>query len=140
MNFVTRSVALVVVFAVTGCGLSGPAPYQTYSPGTAPAPAPSRPLIVYGTNTTTPDNQYDFGQQQDQAAAAALTFATPPAAPAQTPDQRIALCYSKWWSSAEAVRTAAPQACGGKGNPHVVNQGIDLDACPLLTPTQAVFS
>jgi len=134
-----RFIAVPTLLALVGCSL--PAPYQTYSPGAAPPPPrPQAALMVYGTTTTTPDHQYDFDQQ-----AAADTFALPPAATSgaaatSSASQRVAICYSRLWNSAEAVHSAATQACGGNVNPRVVNQDFDISACPLLTPTHAVFS
>jgi len=137
-----RFIAVPTILAVAGCSL--PAPYQTYTPGTAPPPPrPQSALVVYGTTTTTPENQYDFDQQ-----AAADTFAPPTPAPAsssasgspQSTTSQVAICYSRLWNSAEAVRTAATQACGSNSNPRVVTQDFSLNSCPLLTPTQAVFS
>lgn len=136
MPFRSRFIAWLVMVTLSGCSL--PAPYQTYSPGTAPAPAaPQNLLAVYGATTTTPDNQMDFGDQNSLAGSAYLPTPTPLP---QTTNQSVAICYSRLWNSAESVRSAAVQACGSKGTPRVVGQGIDLNACPLMTPTQAVFA
>jgi hypothetical protein len=143
MSYV-RFLPFLVTLAVAGCSL--PAPYQTYSPGTAPAPMRRAQvgLTVYGPTNTNPDNLYD-PDMQDSVPAPDATFAPAPAAapapaPTPTPSQRIAICYNRLWNSADAVRSAATQACGGKSAAHVDNQGLDLDACPLMTPTQAVFT
>jgi len=136
MPFRSRFMAWLVMVALGGCSL--PAPYQTYSPGTVPAPTPPQnPIAVYGATTTTPDNQIDFGDQNSLQGSAFTPAPTP--AP-QTASQNVAICYSRLWNSAEAVRSAAVQACGNKGTPRVVDQGTDLNACPLMTPTQAVFA
>ncbi len=141
-----RFLSLIATLALTACGLP-PAPYQTYAPATpAAATAPKQaqsPLVVYGTTTTTPDTQYDFGEPGSAGEQNPATAFMPPAAAPATPappDQRIAICYSRLWNSADSVRSAALQACGGKGSPRVVDQGIDLDACPLLTPTHATYT
>jgi hypothetical protein len=135
----TRFWSFLLMLAVSSCSL--PAPYLTYSPGTAPAPVRRAQvgLTVYGPNNTMPDNLYD-PDMQDSAPTPDSTFTPAPSTPAQTPSQRIAICYNRLWNSADAVRTAATQACGGKSTARVDNQGIDLDACPLMTPTQAVFT
>lgn len=126
------------MLALGGCAL--PAPYQTYSPGVAAAPAPPpNALTVYGATTTTPDNEMDFTGQELTTPVPA-DVAAKPALPTPTTNQRVAICYSRLWNSADAVRNAAVQACGANSAPHIVSQGADLDACPLMTPTHAVFS
>jgi len=62
---------------------------------------------------------------------------TPSSAPASN---RVAICYNRLWNKTDDVKTAATQACGGAPAPQVTSQGIDIDACPLLTPTKAVFA
>lgn len=126
------------MLALGGCAL--PAPYQTYSPGGAAAPAPApNALTVYGATTTTPDNEMDFTDQESTISVPAEVAAAP-VSPTPATNQRIAICYSRLWNSADAVRSAAAQACGANSAPHIVSQGTDLDACPLMTPTHAVFS
>src|SRR5579864_9150964 len=107
----------IVTLALSGCSMPGP--YQTYSPGTPAAPPPpTNALVVYGTKTTP---------------AASPSVATPAGS------QRVAICYSRLWSSADAVHSSAVQACGGKGA-RIVGQDTDLDACPALAPTHAIFA
>lgn len=123
----------LMAMALSGCGF--PAPYQTYTPdqaGAAAAPPPSTPIIVYGTTTTSPEMVPD-----------APVIAPEPIAPAPTSapaSNRIAICYNRLWNKPDAIKTAAVQACGGAAAPQVTNQGVDIDACPLLTPTKAVFA
>jgi hypothetical protein len=131
-----------VALALASCSAL-PAPYQTYAPADTPAPIrPQNPLVVYGTTTTSPENVVDLGIA-DTATPSPFTppaaTTTPPAAQADK-TRRIAICYSRLWNSADAVRSAAALACGNKTSPRVVDQGVDLDACPLLTPTHAVFA
>lgn len=110
-----------------------PAPYQTYAPGEAIAPiAPPTPLIVYGATTTTPDMQPD--------AAPIEPIPAPPVATAAPITNKVAICYNRLWNPPETVKNAAVQACGGAAAPQVTSQGMDIDACPLLTPTKAVFA
>jgi len=124
-----------MVAALSACSL--PPPYQTYSPGAAPAPSPKgSALTTYGSTTTTPENQMDTVDEQ-------IADTPPPAAPApQTPagSTRIAICYSRMWNSAEAVRNAANLACGSGGAARIVSQDTDLSACPILTPTHAIYA
>ena len=125
-----------MILSLSACSL--PAPYQTYSPGGSPAPAAAQnALTVYGATTTTPDNQMDTIDAQ----AADTALPPPPPPPAAAPgNPRIAICYSRMWNSAAAVRDAATQACGAIGTPRIVSQDTDLSACPLLTPTHAVYA
>ena len=122
----------LLAVALGGCGL--PAPYQTYTPdqaAAAPTP-PSAPIIVYGTTTTTPE------MVPDAPVLAPVPVApTPTSAPSSN---RVAICYSRLWNKPETIRDAAVQACGGAVTPQVTSQGVDIDACPLLTPTKAVFA
>jgi hypothetical protein len=126
----------LMIMGLSACSL--PAPYQTYSPGTAPAPAPPpNALTIYGATTTTPENQMDTVDAQ-----IADTPPVPASTPAATPtgNPRIAICYSRMWNSAATVRDAATLACGANGAPRLVNQDTDLTACPVLTPTHAVYA
>lgn len=131
MNRDRRCAAWLLLLALSGCG-----PYQTYSPGTAPAPVPHvNALPVYGTKTTTAENEMDLTDLQPTPPVSAA--AAP--APASTTEQRVAICYSRLWSSTDAVHGAAAQACGNN-TPRFVSQDTDLNACPALTPTHAVFA
>jgi hypothetical protein len=111
-----------------------PAPYQTYAPGQAVAPPPpqSAPIVVYGSTTTTPDMVPDAPVIEPVPEAP-----TPVAVP---PSNRVAICYNRLWNKPESIKDAAVQACGGATAPQVTSQGVDIDACPLLTPTKAVFA
>ena len=132
MNRDRRCAAWLLLLALSGCG-----PYQTYSPGTAPLPVTHTNAIpVYGTKTTTADNEMDLTDLQPTPPVPAAA-APPPTA--TTTEQRIAICYSRLWSSADAVHGAAAQACGNN-TPRIVSQDTDLSACPALTPTHAVFA
>lgn len=146
-----RGAAIFGMAAILGAGVlagcSLPAPYQTYSPGdlTGPAatttPAPT-PTVVYGATTTTadmvPDNVEEPPPAQLPAATTPVALAT---AIAPLPGNGgIAICYSRLWNKPETVKAAAVQACGANTSPQVTSQGIDINACPLLSPTKAVFS
>lgn len=93
-------------------------------------------MTVAGATTTTPDNEVEFGEPQ--SVAAPLT--PEPAAPAPAPGGQVAICYNRMWNSAEAVRSAAALACGAKSTPQVVSRDFDLNACPVMTPSHAVFA
>lgn len=131
----------MVTLALSGC--SAPGPYQTYSPGTTAAPPlAANALVVYGANTTTPENEMDTvdAPPNSTTVSSSTTPAPEPEAPATTPTgpPRVAICYSRLWSSADAVHTSAVQACGGK-TARIAGQDTDLDACPALAPTHAIF-
>jgi hypothetical protein len=135
-----RTLIWLMILALGGCSLPGP--YQTYAPGAAAPPAPHpNALVVYGASTTTPENVMDLGDTELTPPPAPVAVTPPLTSPASAPAtaQRIAICYSRLWSSADAVHSAAAQACG-KGAPRLVSQDTDLDACPTLTPTHAVFT
>jgi hypothetical protein len=118
-------------FVLSGCGL--PAPYQTFAPDEAVAPPPpSAPLVVYGSTTTLPDMVPDTTQIEPVPLPAA-----PTAAPTSN---RVAICYNRLWNKPDAIRDAAAQACGGAPSPQITSQGVDINACPLMTPTKAVFA
>jgi len=137
------AILLAVAWLLAGCGL--PDPYETYPP-TTPAPPPPRPpdaLTVTGATTTTPENELDFGELQTPTQATPPTQpAQPAASPAANPaaGAQVAICYNRIWNSAETVRSAASLACGKKSTPQIVSQDIDLNACPLMTPSHAVFA
>ena len=128
------SSTLFLLFALSACG-SLPAPYQTYSPGEIPLPpTPNSALVVYGSTTTSPEMVPD---------AAEIQPVPTPAQSASTSQKSsgVAICYNRLWNAADTVKNAAAQACGNaNSSPRVTTQGIDLDACPLLTPTKAVFA
>jgi hypothetical protein len=124
----------LLLLTVSACS-SLPVPYQTYSPGEVPLPPlPPTALVVYGATTTSPDMVPDAAEVEPVPAPAAPSAAG-------TTSQGVAICYNRLWNAPDAVKSAAIQACGG-GNisPRVTTQGVDLDACPLLTPTKAVFA
>lgn len=123
------------MLAVLLAGCSLPAPYQTYTtaPAVAPAP-PTNPMVVYGATTTEPDMVPDSAEVEPVPVPVTTTVAAPASG-------TVAICYNRIWNAPNAIKTAAVQACGG-GNisPRVTSQNIDIDACPLLTPTKAVFA
>ncbi len=136
-----RSLAWLLLLTLAGCGLPGP--YQTYSPeAVAPRTPNPNALSVYGATTTTPENEISSEEEFGTPATPVVAETAPdtPAPDASSPatPSRVAICYSRLWSSADAVHSAAVQACG-KAAPRLVSQNTDLDACPTLTPTHAVY-
>lgn len=129
-----RFLALAAIATVVLAGCSLPAPYQTYSPTAVTAPPlNANALVVYGQTTTTSDMVPDAVTLQPQP--------TPTASGATTKEQSISICYNRLWNKPDTIKSAAVQACGSPSlSPRVVSQNIDLNACPLLTPTRAVFS
>ncbi len=133
------SALFLLALSLGGCSL--PAPYETYPPSTPPAPPPRSPnaLTSAGPITTTPDNEMDFGAQPTTTAPAQSTPADK--TPAESSKGRqVAICYNRFWNSASAVHSAAQQACGSKTAPRIISQDTDLDACPVLTPSHAVYA
>ncbi len=137
MNIRSFCALWLAIFALGGCSL--PAPYQTYPPASPPPPPARAPnaLTVSGATTTSPENELDFAANEMQHQPAAQA-APPGASPATA--QQVAICYNRIWNSADTVRSAAAQACGMKSAPKLVSQDTDLNACPLMTPTHAVFA
>ncbi|HEY3918847.1 MAG TPA: hypothetical protein VGL83_13695 [Stellaceae bacterium] len=127
-------VLILVSAALGGCSL--PAPYQTYSPSDVPPPSlPTSALVVYGATTTTSDMVPDSAEPEPVPVTAA------PAGDAGKKSDGISICYNRLWNSPDAIKSAAAQACGNTTmSPRIISQNIDLDACPVLTPTKAVFS
>jgi hypothetical protein len=137
----------IVAIALSACsGL--PAPYQTYSPSDVAAPnspdnaaAPSPPanaLVVYGATTSTPDMAPDSSEPEPVPSPDTSAPTSNPE-PAATPSsQQVAICYNRLWNKPEAIKNAAVRACGNSAA-RLESQRIDLNACPLLTPTKAVF-
>lgn len=139
----------ILAIAVSGCSL--PAPYQTYSPADAPAAAaaatgarPLQALPVYGGATTTPDMTPDpldaeapLRSAKEEAPATVSMLGQSQFSPLNPPS--VSICYNRLWNKPDTIKSAAVQACGN-GDANIESQGIDIDACPLLTPTKAVFS
>jgi hypothetical protein len=143
-----RWLAWTLSIALSGCSL--PAPYQTYAPTDTSAPPPPRTALTvyggstttsdYGGTTTTSDMMPDSGAPEPIAAPDTVTPATLAAPATTTPaNQAVAVCYNRLWNKPDAVKNAAVQACGNS-SARIQSQGVDLDACPVLTPTKAVFS
>jgi hypothetical protein len=136
-----RWLAWTLSIALSGCSL--PAPYQTYAPTeTSAPPQPTTALTVYGGTTTTSDMTPDSGAPEPIAAPDTVTpasLAAPAPATTAPTNQAVAICYNRLWNKPDAVKSAAAQACGN-APASIQSQGVDLDACPVLTPTKAVFS
>lgn len=134
MMFRPSFAAWLLVIALAACSL--PPPYQTYSPGTAaPPPPPATTALATPMGVTSAANV-----DQPETAPEPVPTPAPIPIPSASGQLRIAICYNRLWNAAAAVRSAATEACGNYGKPQVVSQDLNLDACPLLTPTRAVFA
>jgi hypothetical protein len=51
---------------------------------------------------------------------------------------RVGVCYNAMFTTPEAVRRVAQEACGASATPQPVEQDMRL-ICPLLTPVRATF-
>ena|SRR5438270_3815782 len=51
---------------------------------------------------------------------------------------RVAVCYNAMFTTPEAVRRVAGEACGSDTIPQPAEQDVRL-SCPLLTPVRATF-
>jgi len=49
------------------------------------------------------------------------------------------LCYNRAASTPEQLHTLATQACGGSA-PRLIEQVMDLSACPILVPMRVSFA
>jgi hypothetical protein len=57
----------------------------------------------------------------------------------QLADRQHTLCYNRAAASPEQLHTLATQACGGAA-PQLLDQAIDLSACPILVPVRVSFA
>lgn len=57
--------------------------------------------------------------------------------PANAP---VSVCYSRLAAGPDQVTAVAASECGKGETPKLVDQGVDLTACPLLIPIRATFS
>lgn len=64
--------------------------------------------------------------------------ATPPAPPGTT-GVPVGICYSRLASSTDDLRALAAQECGSGQMPQLVDTEWNVNNCPLLTPTRAIF-
>lgn len=102
---------VVILVALALAACSNFAPFETQTPSLGPG-----------------------GQQQATAqelvTAAGLN-------PAYAP---VSVCYSRLAASPDQVKAVAAEECGKGETPRLVDQGVDLSACPLLVPIRATFS
>jgi hypothetical protein len=54
-------------------------------------------------------------------------------------DAPVSVCYSRLASSPAQVAAVAASECGKGETPLLVDQGIDLTACPVMIPIRATF-
>jgi hypothetical protein len=74
------------------------------------------------------------GYRQGETAQEAVTAAG--ANPAYAP---VSVCYSRLAATPDDVKAVAASECGKGEMPLLVDQGVDLTACPVLIPTRATF-
>ncbi len=61
------------------------------------------------------------------------------AAGANPADAPVSVCYSRLAATPDQVSAVAASECGKGEMPLLVDQGVDLTACPVLIPTRATF-
>lgn len=102
----------IVTFAALAlAGCTSFAPFETQTPNLGPG----------GQREQTP---------QEMVAAVG-------ASPADAP---VSICYSRLASRPEQVAAMAAQECNKGETAKLVDQGVDLVACPLFIPVRATFS
>ncbi|MGH6977487.1 MAG: hypothetical protein ACREED_10720 [Stellaceae bacterium] len=102
---------IIALVALALAGCSNFAPYETQTPNLGP------------------------GGQQEQTTQEMVAAAG--ASPADAP---VSICYSRLASRPEQVEAMAAQECNKGEMAKLVDQGIDLIACPLFIPVRATFS
>jgi len=65
------------------------------------------------------------------------TVAAAGESPAYAP---VSVCYSRLAAGPDQVKAIAAEECNKGETPQLIDQGIDLVACPLLIPVRATFS
>lgn len=96
-------------------------------------------LALAGCNTFAPfetqtPNLGPGGQREETAQQ---MVAAAGASPANAP---VSVCYSRLATAPDQVKAIAAAECDKGETPKLVDQGIDLVACPLLVPVRATFS
>jgi len=102
---------LIVFAAVALAACSRFAPFETQTPNFGPG---------YQARATS----------QELVTAAGLN-------PAYAP---VSVCYSRLAAAPGQVEAVAAEECGKDMTPKLVDQGVDLNACPLLIPVRATFT
>jgi hypothetical protein len=62
-----------------------------------------------------------------------------PAAPGESPEPRVSVCYNFLTASAEQVQGVAAASCSPGATPQPVARDVSLNYCPVLIPTRATF-
>lgn len=102
---------LVTFAALALAGCSNFAPFETQTPNLGPGGQPQQ----------TP---------QEMVASAG-------ASPADAP---VSICYSRLSTQPTQVAALAAEECNKGETAKLVDQGVDLTACPLFIPVRATFS
>ncbi|MDE2230400.1 MAG: hypothetical protein KGL11_15365 [Alphaproteobacteria bacterium] len=100
----------IAILAFVLVGCSDFAPFETMTPNLGP------------------------GAQRREPAQQTITAAG--ANPANAP---VSVCYSRLAATPAQVTAVAAEECGKGEAPELVDQGVDLMACPVLIPTRATF-
>lgn len=58
----------------------------------------------------------------------------------QPAEDEHAICYSRLAATPDQVREVAAGQCTAGTEPRLLGQGMNLAACPLLTPIRAIFA
>ena len=89
--------------------------------------------------TATPDRAADnpLGSASGKKAAADTAAVAAAINPASVP---VSVCYNKLRSTPQQVVAIAAQECGSGPAPLLIQQRLDIRACPLLTPVRATFT
>lgn len=99
-----------VFIALTLLGCSNFAPFETQTPNIGPG----------------------FTQRETPQEIVAAAGGNPADAP-------VSVCYSRLAATPAQVAAVAASECGKSETPLLVDQGIDLTACPVLIPIRATF-
>ncbi|MGH6990488.1 MAG: hypothetical protein ACREE3_11385 [Stellaceae bacterium] len=102
---------LVALVALALAGCSNFAPFESMTPNLGPG-----------------DQRRETTQEMVAAAGATLA------------DAPVSVCYSRLASAPDQVKAVAASECGKGTTPKLVDQGMDLTACPVLIPVRATFS
>ena len=102
---------LVTFAALALAGCSNFAPFETQTPNLGPG-----------------------GQAQQTAQEMVASVGASPA------DAPVSICYSRLSTQPAQVAALAAEECNKGETPKLVDQGVDLTACPLFIPVRATFS
>lgn len=106
------TVRRIVTFAALAlAGCTSFAPFETQTPNLGPG-----------------GQREQTSQEMVAAAGASLAYAP------------VSICYSRLATNPAQVEAMAAEECDKGETPKLVDQGVDLVACPLFIPVRATFS